>query len=369
MLISSAEVIYNLLVFGVVVACWVHLARRRTRRAWLAGSVWVGVAAAVLSPFIGYAVILFLIIRLWCWGLFLHGAAFQLGAAWLMRRTAPGWAWTAVAAVIAIEAAAVDAFLIEPHWLEITRVRIESPKLRRPIHVALVADLQTDVLGDYERRVLEAVAREKPDLVLFAGDYLQPERVYAPNGDCWPNAEIWSVLAKQLNAELLRLDLRPPLGIYAIGGNVDLPEWPRIFDGMGNVQAAAATRQFEVDDQLTLTCLSLGDSNDGGIAIPPAPDGRFHIVLGHIPNFTMSRFDADLCLAGHVHGGQIRLPLLGPVITLSRVPRRLATGLVDRPNGGEMMVSRGIGMERNEAPRLRFLCRPELVFFELVPVK
>jgi len=37
------------------------------------------------------------------------------------------------------------------------------------------------------------------------------------------------------------------------------------------------------------------------------------------------------------------------------------------PNGANLLVSRGIGMERDDAPRLRFLCRPELTVIDIIP--
>jgi predicted MPP superfamily phosphohydrolase len=77
--------------------------------------------------------------------------------------------------------------------------------------------------------------------------------------------------------------------------------------------------------------------------------------------------EADLLIAGHTHGGQVRLPGIGPLITLSRVRRSWAAGLTDIGRGRQLLVSRGIGMERGRAPRLRFLCRPELVVLELAP--
>jgi predicted MPP superfamily phosphohydrolase len=43
--------------------------------------------------------------------------------------------------------------------------------------------------------------------------------------------------------------------------------------------------------------------------------------------------------------------------------------MTDLPDGGKLLVSRGIGMERGDAPPLRFLCRPELAVIDLVPVK
>jgi hypothetical protein len=90
-------------------------------------------------------------------------------------------------------------------------------------------------------------------------------------------------------------------------------------------------------------------------------------VLGHMPDFSLGSVDADLLIAGHTHGGQVQLPLVGPLLTLSQVPRSWASGLTEIEPGKMLVVSRGIGMERGLAPRLRFLCRPQLVILELVP--
>jgi uncharacterized protein len=74
-------------------------------------------------------------------------------------------------------------------------------------------------------------------------------------------------------------------------------------------------------------------------------------------------------VAGHTHGGQVRIPFIGPLATLSAVPRSWAAGITDLPSGGKLFVSRGIGMERGNAPRMRFCCRPELAVIDLVPQK
>jgi predicted MPP superfamily phosphohydrolase len=49
------------------------------------------------------------------------------------------------------------------------------------------------------------------------------------------------------------------------------------------------------------------------------------------------------------------------------VPRSWAAGVTRLVNGATLIVSRGVGMERGSAPRLRFLCRPELVIIEVLP--
>ena len=64
----------------------------------------------------------------------------------------------------------------------------------------------------------------------------------------------------------------------------------------------------------------------------------------------------------------MRLPLVGALITLSKVPRRWAAGLTDLPGGGKLLVSHGAGMERGAAPAVAFSLSPrEIVVIDLVP--
>ncbi len=130
--------------------------------------------------------------------------------------------------------------------------------------------------------------------------------------------------------------------------------------------AVESTRSFELE-RLRLTCLSEADSFDPSLEVARANPGRLHVVLGHSPDYALGRIEADLLVAGHTHGGQVQLPLVGPLVTLSEVPRRWAAGLTELPGGARLLVSRGIGMEGGAAPRLRFLCRPELAVIELTP--
>ena len=114
-----------------------------------------------------------------------------------------------------------------------------------------------------------------------------------------------------------------------------------------------------------MTGLGYADSANTQLMIPAAD--RFHIVFGHMPNFARGQVAADLLVAGHTHGGQVRMPWIGPIITLSAVPRAWAAGVTALSGGRTLVVSRGTGLERGHAPRLRFLCRPEIVVIELVP--
>ncbi len=296
---------------------------------------------------------IFYAIELGAWQAFLYMPALALGAAWTLRGSRPRLAAALTALGLLTGLAAVDAFLVEPHWLERTRYVLRSERLEQPLRIVLLADLQTDRIGPYERRVLDAVAAADADLVLFAGDYLQTDdpRAYAS-------------LKAQLIAALQDAQLQPPLGIFAVRGDVDGYAWPEIFATIG---ATAVQRSASFDlGPIALTAL---DPVDSRASRPPVPQlSKFHVVLGHAPDYALARPSADLLLAGHVHGGQVRLPFFGPPFTLSRVPRAWAAGLTELPWGGWLLVSRGIGLERAEAPRMRLLCRPELAIIDLEPL-
>jgi predicted MPP superfamily phosphohydrolase len=67
-------------------------------------------------------------------------------------------------------------------------------------------------------------------------------------------------------------------------------------------------------------------------------------------------------VAGHTHGGQVRMPFVGALVTNSRLPRRVASG-VFRMGDALVHVSRGLGT--NKYAPFRFLCRPEATMLVL----
>jgi predicted MPP superfamily phosphohydrolase len=247
---------------------------------------------------------------------------------------------------------AVDSVLIEPHWSRVTRIELTSPKLEEAITLAVLADIQTDSPGKFEREVLDIVQTEKPDLILLAGDYIQVR-----------DPEDHQKQSERLNQILRDANLSAGLGIYAIRGNVDWNSWNDIFQGI-DVRTIEGTETLDLGP-ISLTGLGLLDSTNPSLHI----DGEenFHIVMGHSPNFSLGEIEGDLLLAGHTHGGQVKLPGIGPLLTISVVPRNWAAGLTEIEPDKYLLVSHGIGLERGHAPRMRFLCRPELIFVTLIP--
>jgi predicted MPP superfamily phosphohydrolase len=76
--------------------------------------------------------------------------------------------------------------------------------------------------------------------------------------------------------------------------------------------------------------------------------------------------EADLYLCGHTHGGQVQVPFFGPLVTMCESPRHVAAGGVFATSTGlPLLLSRGVGMEGDYAPRFRFHCRPHVFLLTL----
>lgn len=284
-----------------------------------------------------------------------------------IARPSPWLAAPLLLAFVVGEGCYVWARRVEPRRLEVTHERIVSERLApavralgRPLRVACLADLQTDEIGAHEVAVFDELVAWRPDIVLLLGDYLQVD------------AERGAQLLPLLHEQLARVDA--PHGMFAVDGDVD-----GALGGARGVFAGTAVRAL-VDEKVALPHLPIdviGLSRaksrapfvDVGVVRQLAGE-RFPIVIGHAPDFMLSvlrdGYDPDaLLVAGHTHGGQIQVPGFGPILTLSSVPRWLAGGGVFRRGDAWLVCSRGVGMERGNAPRIRFWCRPQLVLLEL----
>lgn len=126
-------------------------------------------------------------------------------------------------------------------------------------------------------------------------------------------------------------------------------------------------REDTVLDGLPVELLGLDDSHiarqDLRLVPRAAPD-RFGIAVMHSPDSSpeVVACGYPLVVAGHTHGGQVRMPFVGALVTNSDLPRRLASGMI-RFGGSFLHVSPGLGTSKY-AP-FRFLCPPEATLLEL----
>jgi len=96
----------------------------------------------------------------------------------------------------------------------------------------------------------------------------------------------------------------------------------------------------------------------------------FSVLLYHKPDLAYAARDlkVDLYLAGHTHGGQVRVPIYGAIFPNSRYGKTFEMGLYHL-DGMTLYVNRGLGFTGGPAPRIRFLAPPEIVVIDLLPAE
>lgn len=195
-----------------------------------------------------------------------------------------------------------------------------------------------------------AIAKQwpSPDLIFLGGDYLDSDSHHE-----------WIL-------ELLR-PLEANVGRFAILGNHDLYHSP---EKIRSELTEAGYTMLGPDKRIQQTirgidCEFVGNESPWFQPSPSDRTGnnrRFTICLSHTPdNFYWAvDQDCDLVLAGHVHGGQIRIPLIGSIFVPSKFGRRFDCGVFSK-NNTVMVVGRGIS---GREP-IRFRCSPQVIYMKL----
>ena len=259
----------------------------------------------------------------------------------------------------------VWASFVEPYRLQLERSRVALSARRAgesPLTIGVLADLQTDRITDHERRAVRRLVAGRPDIIVLPGDLFQGSL---------------GEFERELPAlrGLLR-ELQAPGGVFFVTGNTDrsLADLHRALDGSQVEIIANGVREVRVRDRrVRIAGLDAEASRTGTLPLQKdfesePGDDDVRILLGHYPDMFLALAPdsrVDLTIAGHTHGGQICLPWFGPPLTLTSVPRRVAAGGYHEVDGRGIYVSRGVGMERAEAPRIRFLCPPEISLLTL----
>jgi hypothetical protein len=240
---------------------------------------------------------------------------------------------------------------IEPLSLRVTRYGLNPPgwPAGRRLSLTVIADLHAggpNMGLERVRQVVDLANAQNSDLMVLLGDFVATHRFVT---EVVPNAA-WS-------AELARL--RAPLGVYTILGNHD---WWHGLPGVRGALAAAGIPVLENDavklgragekfwlagigDQLAYP---LGRGRFRGVDDLPGTLARLTdddpaILLVHEPDIFVQVPDRfALTLAGHTHGGQVRVPFVWPYWVPSRYGTRFAYGhVVERDR--HMIVSGGLG--------------------------
>lgn len=276
--------------------------------------------------------------------------------------------------------AAVVMFLIclalairDGHRFVTVTYEVKSDRLRKPCRMALLSDLHNMSFGRENEKLIRCIEGLAPDVILVAGDMLTAEK-----GQGYEKAlgvmkklaadyKVYYGLGNHEQKLMLYPDEYP--GVYEgylaglkeaglsplINESVYLPEWNiTVFGAMIDGHYFRRLRKAPMEDNYLTKLLG------------KPQDGAFRLLIAHNPEYFEEYADwgADLVVSGHVHGGIMRLPVLGGVLSPNLT-------LFPKYDGGRfscknstMLLSRGLG---SHTIPLRIFNPGELVVIELVP--
>lgn len=267
----------------------------------------------------------------------------------------------------------------ELNFISVSTFKICSPKFKktsRPIRIIQLSDLHAKQFGKENQRLIKKIKNLKPDLVIATGDMITSTD---ENGDAFLN---------------LAIALADKFPMYYIEGNHELTakydtlnqmtgwyeRYLKDLQELGVHVLKNSLADIEIlDNRLSLYGLTVplahyyavpkhirdhedvSPISDLKEVLPSPNPSRFNVLLAHNP-FLISlyeKYPVDLVCSGHVHGGAIRLPFIGGILSPERkLFPKYSAGLYKRQHQA-MIVSRGLG-------RFRLFNRPEIVIIDLL---
>lgn len=258
---------------------------------------------------------------------------------------------------LAIAATSYPVF-VEPTWLDVTHLPLRFPDLPKALNglrLVQFSDVHiSPYVGEsYLRGVARQIMAQRGDIILFTGDMVTRATHMDPT-----RARLFS-------------ELDAPLGVWGVLGNHD--HWADPDATQAFIEETTSIRVLRNEH----VRLDVGDARIWLVGVDDAwvgadnperafagvPEDEFRLVLMHEPDAAdwLPFTPLTLQLSGHSHGGQVRLPLIGPPL-LPYLGRKYDMGLY-AVKGGQLYTNRGIGLI---APPVRFNCRPEITVITLL---
>ena len=288
-----------------------------------------------------------------------------------MNRLSGKRKWLAL--LLAAMAVVFWCFYGSKYGLEVTNYVLSTPKLSAPVRIVQLTDLHNSEFGEANGRLTQLVRKQQPDIIVLTGDML--------NGD-EPETEI---------AEGLIRDLAQIAPVYASQGNHEKAnrklfgtDVQAMYERAGAVWLERTYEDIVVNGQVIRLggimgyCLSekylqTGEARRDEIRyLKKMQDtDAFSILLCHYPlcwivNDNLEAWDIDCVFTGHVHGGQVRVPILGGVYAPDQglFPGRECGLYYSLDRRRVMVLSRGLG-SRGGVPRVNNV--PEIVVVDILP--
>lgn len=265
-----------------------------------------------------------------------------------------------------LAALALDLTEFDRHHIVVERRTVPIRRLPAPFHglqIAQISDFHHHSYAEdsFLQRVVEQVNALKPTVIALTGDYIT-----AGGNRYGPWRKALPVCAKILSG------LRAPLRLCTMGNHdcIELPTVARALRGAGltllyNQHVAVEVR----GERMWIAGIADAyfDTPDLRRAVPRETGRAPVVLLGHEPDYAdvvAGHGGVDLMLAGHSHGGQVRLPGLTPAF-LPVMARKYIRGAY-QVGQTQLYVNRGIGAVHLP---VRFRCPPEITLFTLQPAE
>ena len=261
---------------------------------------------------------------------------------------------------------------VEPKLLITNYYEIDLPNINQPIKIVFIADYQA---GKYKQtiwgeKVADRIISLKPDMVLLGGDLVDNESYEPEEFDYLEPlrklTKLYPTYAVPGNHEY---GVSCYKGIYEkchYNGNVN-EEAKQILTDTGIKYLMNGLEKITINnssfylfggDEYWAQKLDFENLNKRTENIPT-------LALIHNPSFILDNYpNLDLVLSGHTHGGQIRLPFVGPVGRVDTLlPAKYYQGLQDLNNNkGKILITSGVG---ETGVRARLFNPPEVVFLTI----
>lgn len=282
------------------------------------------------------------------------------------------WYMVVLIIIVILAVFFLTVMIIDGNRFHVVEYQLYSSKVKKEHRYVVLSDLHNKSYGEKNSKLIRKITKLTPEGILIAGDILtaKPEKSYEVALDLIKNlAEKYPIYYGMGNHET-RLFLYPET--YGDMGERYLAELNKVsVDFLKNER-----RQCE--DNIRITGLDMNkayykrfkkEPMDSGYlqeTLGEANEGKYEILLAHNPDYfeEYAAWGADLVLSGHVHGGMMRLPVLGGVVSPSFKLFPKYDGGIFKLGKSTMILSRGLGM--HTIP-IRIFNPGELVLVKISP--
>ena len=268
-----------------------------------------------------------------------------------------------ISLILSLFSAFAVSILVSNFSIKVTTESITTKKITSPMTVAIISDLHTKSFGENNKKLIDKVAKQNPDVILMPGD------ITSDNSTESKNIEYLENLISKLS------NIAP---VYFSIGNHERHN-PNL-DSM--ISAISQSGGIVLDADYIDTTINGNPVRIGGISYHRSWDEKsnaylsdftsvskdtYTLLLCHCPEFYLwgiRNYNIDLIASGHTHGGMVNVPLKGPLYAPEQgwFPE-YAKGLYETDCKGYLAITTGLASSPEYLPRI--FNRPEIMIVEI----